>query len=156
MPSKIKNLTQLKKQRATWKRQKKTVVFTNGCFDIIHFGHVSYLRKAKAMGDVLVIALNTDASVRKNKGPSRPINSQKDRAEVLSEFVSVDSIIFFSDETPERLIRSLKPDVLVKGADWAIKDIAGASFVQGYGGSVRLIKFQAGRSSSNIIKKMKA
>ncbi len=152
---KIKSLTQLVKSRAQWKRQKKKVVFTNGCFDIIHFGHVSYLRKAKKTGDILVVGMNKDRSVRKIKGPTRPVNHEKDRTEVLSEFTSVDAVILFSEETPEKLIHALKPDVLVKGADWKIKDIVGAEFVQSYGGSVKRIKFEQGRSTTNTIKKIK-
>ena len=155
MHSKVKSLASLKKIRSSWKRQSKKVVFTNGCFDILHFGHVSYLRKAKAAGDVLVIGLNTDASVRKLKGPERPINSEKDRAEILSELASVDAVILFGEDTPEKLIHALKPDVLVKGADWKKEDIVGGKFVESCGGAVKRIKFELGRSTTKTLQKLK-
>ena len=132
-------------------RQKKKVVFTNGVFDIIHMGHVHYLSKAKAMGEVLIIGLNTDTSVRKIKGPGRPINKQADRAGVLSALEFVDYVVYFSEETPEKLIRLIRPDVLVKGADYKLSEIVGADFVHSYGGKVRRIKLLPGRSTSSVI-----
>lgn len=136
------------------RRQHKKIVFTNGVFDIIHMGHVHYLSKAKALGDVLIIGLNTDASVRKFKGPRRPINRQADRAGVLSALEMVDYIVYFSEERPDKLIHQVKPDALVKGADYKISEIAGAEFVGSYGGKVKRIKLLPGRSTSTILKKI--
>jgi len=133
------------------RRQKKKIVFTNGVFDIIHMGHVHYLSKAKAMGDVLIIGLNTDLSVRKIKGPNRPINRQSDRAGVLSALEFVDYVVYFSEETPEKLIRLIRPNVLVKGADYKLSEIVGAEFVHSYGGRVCRIKLLPGRSTSDVI-----
>ncbi len=127
------------------------IVFTNGVFDIIHMGHISYLSKAKAMGDILIIGLNTDKSAGKIKGKNRPINKQSDRAGVLSALEFVDYIVYFSEETPEILIRQIKPDVLVKGADYKVSQIVGADFVKSYGGRVRRIKLLPGRSTSGIL-----
>ncbi len=155
MHPKIKSLSALKKARNQWKNAGEKVVFTNGCFDILHFGHVSYLRKAKALGDRLIIGLNTDASVKKLKGPDRPVHHERDRAEVLAELASVDAIVFFGEDTPEKLIHALKPDVLVKGADWEKADIVGGKFVESYGGKVRRIKFEEGRSTTKTIEKLK-
>ena len=135
--------------RLRWQKQK--TVFTNGVFDIIHMGHISYLSKAKALGDILIIGLNTDASVRKIKGPTRPINKQADRAGVLSALEFVDYVVYFSEETPEKLIRLIHPDILVKGADYKISEIVGAKFVKSYGGQVKRIKLLPGRSTSQLI-----
>lgn len=135
------------------RKGRKKIVFTNGVFDIIHMGHVHYLSKAKALGDVLIIGLNTDASVRKFKGPGRPINRQSDRAGVLSALAFVDYIVYFSEETPANLIRQVRPDVLVKGADYKMSDIVGADFVKSCGGQVKRIKLLGGRSTSDIIDK---
>jgi len=135
------------------KRHRK-IVFTNGVFDIIHMGHVHYLAKAKSLGDVLIIGLNTDASVRKFKGPNRPLNRQSDRAGVLSALEFVDYVVYFSEPTPANIIRQVKPDILVKGADYKISEIVGADFVKSYGGKVKRIKLLAGRSTSSIIKKL--
>ena len=132
----------------------KKIVFTNGCFDILHVGHVDYLAKAKRMGDILVIGLNSDSSVRKIKGPGRPINRERDRAKVLSALSSVDYISIFSEPTPEKLIKKVRPAVLVKGGDWKIKDIVGGAFVRSYGGKVRNISFVKGYSTTSLIKRM--
>ncbi len=134
-------------------RRKKTIVFTNGVFDIIHMGHVHYLSRAKAMGDVLIVGLNTDASVKKFKGPKRPINKQADRAGVLAALEMVDYIVLFGEETPEKLIRQVRPDILVKGADYRLSEIVGAEFVLSYGGKVRRIKLLKGRSTTDIIRR---
>ena len=154
MNLKIKTPGALRRLLKKMKARGKRIVFTNGCFDVPHLGHVSYLRKAKSFGDILVVAVNTDRSVRRIKGKTRPINSQRDRAEVLSEFSSVDYVTFFGEDTPSRLIRLLKPDVLVKGADWKLKDIAGKEVVESYGGCVRRIRFVQGRSTTNVLKKL--
>jgi glycerol-3-phosphate cytidylyltransferase len=136
--------------------QKKgnTVVFTNGVFDILHRGHVEYLAKAKHEGDVLVVGLNTDASVRRLKGKSRPLQSQRDRAIILLALEAVDYVVFFGEDRPDKLIESVHPDVLVKGADYKLNEIAGAEFVRSYGGRVKRISLTKGRSSSHIIKKL--
>ncbi len=136
------------------RRQKKRIVFTNGVFDIIHMGHVHYLSKAKSMGDVLIIGLNTDRSVRQFKGPHRPINSQSDRAGVLAALEMVDYIVMFGEPTPGKLIRQVRPDILIKGADYKIDEIVGADFVRSYGGEVRRIKLLKGRSTSRLLKRI--
>jgi rfaE bifunctional protein nucleotidyltransferase chain/domain len=135
------------------KQSKKKIVFTNGCFDILHAGHVSYLEKARSNGDLLVVALNTDASTRKLKGPTRPINPLSDRAKVVAALESVSFVTSFNDETPIKLIQKIMPDVLVKGGDYEIKKIVGYQEVTAHGGKVLTIPFLKGRSTSNIIKK---
>ncbi len=132
----------------------KRVVFTNGVFDILHAGHVDYLAKAKAFGDVLIVGVNRDASVRRLKGPERPLQSERDRALIVAALKSVDYVVLFAEDTPERLIKEIRPDVLVKGADYALKDIVGADFVRSYGGSVRRVALKKGRSSSGLIARM--
>lgn len=129
-------------------------MFTNGVFDILHRGHVTYLDKAKSMGDVLVVGLNSDASTRRLKGNSRPYQSQRDRAVILLALEAVDLVVVFSEDTPERLIQQVKPDVLVKGADYKINEIVGADFVKGYGGKVARVRLTEGRSTSGIMKKI--
>jgi len=136
------------------KRQRKKIIFTNGVFDILHRGHVEYLAQAKSFGDVLILGLNSDASVRRLKGNNRPINKQLDRAIVLLALESVDYIIYFGQDTPLKLIESVQPDVLVKGADYKISEIVGAEFVKANGGVVKRVKFLKGRSTSNILKKL--
>lgn len=131
------------------------VVFTNGCFDIIHRGHVDYLTKAKALGDVLVVGVNTDSSVQRlNKGPGRPVVEEDDRAAVMAALVPVDYVCLFDEDTPYELIKSLVPDVLVKGADWAVNDVVGKDVVESAGGSVQTIAFLPNRSTSKIISKI--
>ena len=134
--------------------QKKKIVFTNGVFDILHRGHVDYLRKAKSLGDVLVVGMNTDSSVKKIKDPHHPIQNQNDRAVILASLRSVDYVFFFDEPTPDELIRFVKPDVLVKGADYKLDQIAGAEFVKSYGGKVKRIKLTSGRSTSRILAKL--
>ncbi|WP_370516791.1 D-glycero-beta-D-manno-heptose 1-phosphate adenylyltransferase [Thermodesulfobacterium sp. TA1] len=131
------------------------MVFTNGCFDILHAGHVDYLEKARSLGDFLVVGLNSDLSIKKIKGPERPINPQTFRAKVLSGLECVDYIVVFDEETPERLIKELKPDFLVKGADWEENKIVGADFVKSYGGKVVRIKFSYQVSTTNLINQIK-
>lgn len=135
-------------------RQKKKIVFTNGVFDIIHRGHVEYLAAAKSLGDVLIIGLNSDASVRRIKGKNRPINNQSDRAAVLLALRAVDNVVIFGEDTPEKLIKQIKPDLLIKGADYKLTEIVGAEFVKACGGEVRRIKLTKGKSSSRIITKL--
>ena len=130
------------------------IVFTNGVFDILHAGHVDYLRKAKSFGDVLVVGVNRDASVRRLKGRGRPINNERDRAKLVSALRPVDFVVLFGEDTPEKLIRLVRPDVLVKGADYKLSEIVGAQFVKSYGGSVRRVRLTPNKSSSRLIKKL--
>ena len=138
------------------RRQGKKIVFTNGCFDIIHAGHVRYLTTAKNFGDVLIVGLNTDESVRKLKGASRPINNQDDRAEVLLGLKAVDHVIFFGEQTAENLIAEVKPAVYVKGGDYTLETLPEAKIVQSYGGCVEFINLVAGKSTTNVIEKILA
>jgi len=134
----------------------KKIVFTNGCFDIIHVGHVRYLTTAKSFGDVLIVGLNTDESVRKLKGESRPINNQNDRAEVLLGLKAVDYVIFFGEQTAENIIAEVKPDIYVKGGDYTLDTLPEAKIVQSYGGRVELVNLVQGKSTTKIIKKISA
>lgn len=131
------------------------IVFTNGCFDVLHFGHVQYLLKAKKLGDLLVVGLNSDASVRRLKGESRPINGEKERAFVLAALAFVDYVVVFEEDTPKELIEVVKPNVLVKGGDYKIENIVGADFVMQNGGTVTTIPFVEGFSSTHIIEQLK-
>ncbi len=137
------------------KRSKRRIVFTNGTFDLLHLGHVRYLQKARSYGDVLVVGVNTDRSVKSYKDPSRPILPEKERLEVLSALECIDYVAPFGEPTPIKLIMALKPDVLVKGADWKKSDIVGAAEVESWGGKVRRVPLVAGRSTSAIIKKIR-
>jgi rfaE bifunctional protein nucleotidyltransferase chain/domain len=132
----------------------KRIVFTNGCFDILHYGHVRYLERAASFGDVLVVGLNSDSSVRAIKGRNRPVNHQADRAAVLAALESVDYVTIFSEETPLQLISFLQPDVLVKGADWKKKAIVGAAFVRSRKGKVVTVPLERGRSTSGMIERI--
>ena len=137
------------------KSGKKKVVFTNGTFDLLHLGHVSYLQKAKAAGDVLMVGVNSDRSVKSYKHPDRPLNPQNDRMRVLSALSCVDHVILFDKPTPKDLIVRIRPDVLVKGADWKKEQIAGAAEVESWGGKVKLIKLVSGRSTTALIQKIR-
>ena len=145
----LKLLTQIRKRLA---KESKKVVFTNGCFDILHRGHIECLRRAQSFGDVLMVGLNSDSSVRKLKGKKRPILSQNDRAEILASLEMVDYVVIFNEETPLKVIASLVPDVLVKGGDYAKDKIVGKDIVESGGGRVITIKQVAGKSTRNIIK----
>jgi D-beta-D-heptose 7-phosphate kinase/D-beta-D-heptose 1-phosphate adenosyltransferase len=136
-------------------RSRRRVVFTNGCFDIVHPGHVSYLEAARAKGDFLVVALDTDAAVRFQKGPDRPINNLKHRMRVIAGLESVDAVTWFDGSNPVPLIEQLRPSVLVKGGDWKIPQILGAKEVLGWGGRVFSLKFVAGKSTTNIVRKIR-
>ncbi|MDP2938873.1 MAG: D-glycero-beta-D-manno-heptose 1-phosphate adenylyltransferase [Candidatus Omnitrophota bacterium] len=149
--NKIVNLVKLIRIVKHLRRQDKKIIFTNGCFDILHPGHISYLEEAKEKNGILVVGLNSDSSVRKIKGKSRPIISQLDRAKVLASVSCVDYIVIFNTATPLKLIRLIKPDVLVKGADWKGRVVVGESFVNSYGGRVRLVKYLKGYSTTKII-----
>lgn len=133
----------------------KRIVFTNGCFDVLHIGHVQCLREAAALGDVMIVAINDDASVRKIKGKTRPINNQDDRAEVLAALECVDYVLLFSESTPTNLLKRIKPDVLVKGGDYKPSQVVGAKLVKSWGGKVKVVKLAPGKSTSNLIEKMK-
>lgn len=132
----------------------KKIVFTNGCFDILHAGHVLYLKSAKELGDILVLGLNSDASVARLKGSTRPIVNQEERSIVLAGLEAIDYICIFTEDTPLRLITLLKPDVLVKGGDWSVDQIVGADFVLNHGGKVQSLQFVPGLSSSSIIERV--
>ena len=153
--SNIKSREEIKKIRTQLKSEGKKVVFTNGCFDLIHSGHVDYLVKAKEMGDVLILALNSDSSVRNIKGNKRPILNQDERAFIVSNLKPVDYVTFFGEDTPAEIISDLIPDVLVKGADWVMDKIVGRDVVEANGGEVKTIKFVNDQSTSNIIKIIK-
>ena len=132
----------------------KKIVFTNGCFDILHVGHVRYLTTAKSFGDILIVGLNTDESVKILKGESRPINNEKDRAEVLLGLKAVDYVVMFGERTAENLVSEIRPDIYVKGADYTVDKIPEAKIVQSYGGRVELVQFVAGHSTTNIIRQI--
>lgn len=149
------DLSVLLKELDIHRRQKEKIVFTNGCFDVLHRGHIEYLRFCRQQGDIVVVGLNSDASVRALKGPDRPINNQHDRAAVLAAFEFVDYIVFFDELDPLRLIQQIRPDVLVKGADWAQKGVVGREFVESYGGTVKLAPLVEGKSSTSVINKIR-
>jgi D-glycero-beta-D-manno-heptose 1-phosphate adenylyltransferase len=136
------------------KNKGKKIVFTNGCFDILHRGHVTYLAEARKLGDLLVIGLNSDASVKRLKGPERPINNENDRRFVMSQLKSVDFVEIFTEDTPLNLILTVKPSVLVKGGDWKIEQIVGGKEVQSMGGQVFSLNFVDGYSTTNLIEKI--
>ncbi len=150
----VVTLAKLVRLRRSLARRGKKVVFTNGTFDIVHRGHVEYLAAARKLGDVLIVGLNTDASIRRIKGTNRPINHNADRAAVLAALAAVDYVVFFGDDTPARLIDRIIPDVLVKGADWKPGSIVGADTVLAHGGHVRTIRLTRGRSTTNVINRV--
>lgn len=153
--SKIKAKKEAKEQVELWQKAGKKVVFTNGCFDILHLGHIDYLEKAQALGDFLVIGLNADSSVRLLKGPHRPINSEYERARLLAALAFIDLVILFKSETPKELITYLIPDILVKGSDYQLENIVGAKEVIDNGGEVKTLAFISGYSTTSIIEKIK-
>src|SRR3989304_2761365 len=148
-------LSELKAIRLKLKGSGKKVVFTNGVFDLIHAGHVDYLLKAKKLGDVLIVGLNSDKSVQKIKGRNRPILKQEERAFIISNLKPVDYVVFFNEDTPEKLILELIPDVLVKGADWSVDKIVGKEIVEKNGGEVKTIEFVNNQSTSKLIELIK-
>ena len=145
--------TELVDQRAQWKREGKRVVFTNGCYDLLHPGHVRLLEQARSLGDVLILALNSDASVRRMKGPSRPLIQEEERAEMALALEAVDAVTLFDEETPRELIAMVLPDVLIKGADWA-HFIAGREEVEAAGGRVLTVALEPGYSTTNIVERI--
>ena len=149
------NELNLLKTIAVYRNQNKKIVFTNGCFDLLHVGHIRYLQQARAQGDILIVGVNSDASVQKLKGPTRPIQNENDRAEILAALESVDHTVIFNEETPLELIKKVKPNILVKGGDWKPEQIVGSEFVISLGGEVKSLQFVEGRSTTSIIQKSK-
>ena len=138
----------------SWRAAGEAVVFTNGVFDLLHRGHAEYLEEARALGDRLVVGVNSDASVRRLKGPTRPIVSEGDRAGLLGALASVDLVVVFGEDTPERLVRAVRPDLLVKGGDWDLDRIVGREFVESYGGRVLSIPLREGYGTSALIRRI--
>jgi len=153
--NKIIAIQDLKQGLGNWRQEGKKIVFTNGCFDIVHLGHIQFLQEAKNLGDILIVGLNSDSSVNKIKGKGRPILDQNSRSEILAAFEFVDGVIIFDQNTPFRLIEQLVPDVLVKGSDYLAENIVGSEIVLNSGGEVITIDLVEGYSTSNIIEKVK-
>lgn len=153
--SKVLDDLALSRHLAIWKFFKKKVVFTNGCFDILHAGHITLLAKARDLGDVLIVGVNSDESVRRLKGEGRPINGIEERTLMLASLIFVDAVVVFDEDTPENLIKKVKPEVLVKGSDYQESEIVGAEFVKSYGGEVVRIPLVEGLSTSQILEKIK-
>ena len=150
---KILDDNSLEERLKLWRKEGKTIVFSNGCFDILHRGHVEYLSKAADLGDKLIIGLNTDDSVKRLKGPSRPVNDEKARAVVLAGLEFVDAVVFFEEDTPYNLIKNVQPDILVKGNDYKAEDIVGYDIVTAKGGKVETIELVDGFSTTKILEK---
>ena len=153
--SKILSFSTLENQLKKWRKANEKIVFTNGCFDLLHLGHVDYLAKARDLGSRLVVGLNTDASIRRLKGSSRPIKDEQSRVALLAGMAYIDAVVLFDEETPIKLISMIKPDVLVKGGDYQVKDIVGHEIVLNNNGKVCTIDFLEGYSSSILLKKIK-
>ena len=152
--TKITTLSGLRDKVKVFKQRGKLVVFTNGCFDILHYGHIKYLEDAKSKGDYLIVALNSDSSIKKIKALGRPVIGQLDRLKTIAALASVDFAILFNEDNPLKLIKALKPDILIKGSDWSKEKIIGADFVESYGGKVMTVNLVKGRSTSAIINKI--
>lgn len=152
--NKILSLPQLLRQCMVWRFKEKKIVFSNGCFDILHIGHIEYLAKSANPGDALVVGLNSDLSVRKIKGPGRPVNDENSRSRFLAALSFVNAVVLFDEETPYELIRAIRPDVLVKGKDYRIDQIVGYDFVKSYGGEVKTIELTPGYSTTGLIEKI--
>ena len=153
--SKILNLPEAVETVAAWQSAGQKVVFTNGCFDIVHLGHIDYLEKARSLGDKMVLGLNTDASVSRLKGPLRPVVNEYARARLMAALSFIDAVILFDEPTPSELIEAVKPDILVKGDDYTVENIAGSQFVLSRGGEVKTIALVKGYSTSALIEKIK-
>ncbi len=153
--SKILSREDTKKQVEQWQSEGKKIVFTNGCFDIVHLGHIDYLEKAQALGDKLVLGLNTDASVQRLKGETRPVVNEYARARMMAAMSFIDAVTLFDEETPKELIETLCPNILVKGDDYSVENIVGSDFVLAHGGEVKTISLVKGYSTSAIIQKIK-
>ena len=156
LKSKILSFSALENQLNKWRKANEKIVFTNGCFDLLHLGHVDYLTKARDFGSRLIVGLNTDASIKRIKGSSRPIKDEQSRVALLAGMAYIDAVVLFDEETPIKLISIIKPDVLVKGGDYEVKDIVGHEIVQSNNGKVCTIDFVDGYSSSALIEKVKA
>jgi D-beta-D-heptose 7-phosphate kinase/D-beta-D-heptose 1-phosphate adenosyltransferase len=154
--SKIRSRSEMQLIAGTLRRENRRIVFTNGCFDLLHAGHLHLLREAKKFGDILVVALNTDSSIRRLKGSGRPIVSQQDRAEALSALECVDYLVLFDEPDPLDLLHALRPDVLVKGNDYRESEVVGADFLRSYGGQVRLVPVRPGISTSRIVEAIRS
>ena len=155
LQTKILSFSALEGQLEKWRNANQKIVFTNGCFDLLHFGHVDYLAKARGLGDRLVVGLNTEGSIKRIKGATRPINNEESRAALLAGMAYVDAVVLFDEETPINLISMVMPDILVKGGDYSIKEIVGHEIVLNNKGEVRTIDFVEGYSSSVLIEKIK-
>ncbi|MDJ1506204.1 D-glycero-beta-D-manno-heptose 1-phosphate adenylyltransferase [Xanthocytophaga agilis] len=152
---KIQSLDKALLTIAQWKAEGKSIAFTNGCFDIVHIGHVDYLEKARSQGDKLVLGLNTDASVQRLKGETRPIVNETGRSRVIAALGFVDLVVLFDEDTPKSLIEAIKPDILIKGDDYTVETIVGADFVIANGGTVKTIPLVKGFSTSSIVEKIR-
>lgn len=152
--TKIISLAGLLRIVKAFKREGKRIVFTNGCFDILHYGHIKYLQDARKKGDCLIVAVNSDSSIKKIKVKNRPVIRQGDRLKTIAALASVDFVLLFNDDNPLKLIKAIRPDILVKGADWERKKIVGADFVESYGGNVATVNLVKGRSTSALIEKI--
>ncbi|WP_242921512.1 D-glycero-beta-D-manno-heptose 1-phosphate adenylyltransferase [Pontibacter liquoris] len=151
---KIFSLPQLQEQLRQWRVQDQKIVFTNGCFDLLHLGHVDYLEKARQLGDKLVLGLNTDASISRIKGPSRPLQDEMSRARIMASLLFIDAVVLFDNDTPLELIKAVQPDILVKGDDYAVVQIVGHDVVEARGGEVKTVPLVKGYSTTNIVKKI--
>lgn len=154
LESKIKNLKELKKITSNLRKINKKILFTNGCFDLLHYGHIKYLEDAKRKGDILIVGINSDSSIKKIKGKNRPIVNERDRLRIIAALESVNYVVMFNENTPIKVIQSIKPDMLIKGSDWNKNNIVGSDFVLDYGGKVSTIKIIKGRSTTNLINKI--
>lgn len=155
LQSKIRTLDQARKQITAWRTNNDRVVFTNGCFDLLHPGHVQYLAEARDLGHRLVVGLNSDASVKRLKGSSRPIQDESSRALILAGLATVDSVVIFDEDTPLKLIKAILPDILVKGGDWPVEQIVGSEIVKARGGQVLSLPFAEGYSTTGLIERIK-
>ncbi|MCJ8166816.1 D-glycero-beta-D-manno-heptose 1-phosphate adenylyltransferase [Pontibacter sp. E15-1] len=151
---KIYTLPQLQEQLRRWRSQGQKVVFTNGCFDLLHLGHVDYLEKARHLGDRLVLGLNTDASISRIKGPDRPLQDEMSRARIMASLLFIDAVVLFDQNTPLELIEAVQPDILVKGDDYSVESIVGHEVVLAKGGEVKTVPLVKGYSTTNIVKKI--
>lgn len=153
--NKIVSLEEAIKRAEDWQKEGKKIVFTNGCFDIVHLGHIDYLEKARNLGDKLILGLNTDASVKRLKGETRPVVNEYARSRMMAAFEFIDAVILFDEPTPLEVIQEIQPDILVKGDDYAVETIVGADFVMGKGGEVKTIPLVKGYSTTSLIEKIK-
>lgn len=153
--NKIVSLEEASKRAEDWQKEGKKIVFTNGCFDIVHLGHIDYLEKARNLGDKLILGLNTDASVKRLKGETRPVVNEYARSRMMAAFEFIDAVILFDEPTPLEVIQEIQPDILVKGDDYVVETIVGADFVMGKGGEVKTIPLVKGYSTTSLIEKIK-